>query len=53
MKRYRKFFVALGGFLAVASSVLSDGVVAPTEYETVVFALATALGVFWAKNEVS
>lgn len=51
MSRYSKFFVAAAGVLGVLASVLSDGVVAPEEYETVAVAVATAVGVFFVRNK--
>ncbi|MBA2708272.1 MAG: hypothetical protein H0U59_10775 [Gemmatimonadaceae bacterium] len=50
MARYSKFVVAVVGFLAVVATVLADGIVAPDEYETILFAVATAVGVFLIPN---
>lgn len=50
MSQYRKFFVALGGFLAVVASVLSDGVVAPDEYEVVALGALSAFFVWRVPN---
>lgn len=51
MSKYRKFLVALGGLFGVAASVLADGIVAPDEYETVGFALVSAVFVFLVRND--
>lgn len=53
MSKYRKALVALAGFLAVFSSVLSDGVIAPDEYETALVALATAVSVYFVPNKTA
>lgn len=50
MSKYRKFFVALGGFFTVLASVLSDGVVAPDEYEVVGLAALSAFFVWLVPN---
>jgi len=51
MSKYRKFFAALGGLLAVGASVLSDGVVAPEEYEVLVAAAVSAFFVWRLPNK--
>ncbi len=50
MGRYSKAFVALGGFAAVVSTVLADGLLASDEVETVFFAALTAVFVFLKRN---
>lgn len=51
MSKYRKFFVALAGLLTAGASALADGLVTSQEAEALVLAAATAVGVYFFRND--
>lgn len=51
MSPYRKALVAVGGVLLVVGQALVDGQVTAAEAGLIATAVATAIGVFAARNE--
>ncbi len=51
MSKYRKFYVALAGFLAVVVQVTTDGVISAEDIGLMSTALIAALAVFGVPNE--
>lgn len=51
MSNYRKLAVALGGLAAAVGVVLADGAIDPAEWGFLAGAVATAIGVYFAKND--